>query len=780
MKKQLLVLVALLCAILPLYAQTTYYWVTDASGDQDWTVSSNWNTAMDGSGTGRTAPATNDMLIFDATSFTNKTISLINMPEQSIGSLHLKGGVTMIIKAVDAWPAASNGTLISTAYGGSTYQVVGSGADFTGLKAGDVLTTRGSWANEIPYGVVLAVKDATNMTISKELGATFENATAFYKVKTLYTDDLQIEAGSTLQLAYNSSAGGFISYVVSTKGGTVNGTVNFASRGGGCKLICTTRNDLNATAGLRFKNGSLCYINTSTSSKSNFNLGATLGTYSGTDFIIENGTGINNQTPGFQGAAGIVFEAGSTFKMGAGGNYTPFGSSIYATAPLVFTPAVSFLSGSNYIHGGGFSSTRPYMYVGDKAFYPNLEISAGTPDNMSLGRVENLLISGTTAEVTASTGTILVTGNISNTTANSINFGNIIMANQNSGQTIGGAGQGNIVFGDVIIADKAVVGLGSNISATNVHLVGKINFGANKLTGTGNFSTYGTYNTTSTSDLTKGGNNIGGGINSTSSLSLTPGVSTYNFPLGASLTNANLPANTLYSSYSGSGSGKMSNYAVADAAGETLTFSTAGSSFTVPTDLSTSAPGFANYYLDINGPSVLPLKLVRFDGAVATNGVALKWESLNEEAVRAFVVEKRMSSDSEFLPITTVPAQNKTINNYNYTDYSTFGDLAYYRLKMVDMDGTFSYSKIVVLKFLPGTAQLTVFPNPATAEISVQHSGISKGSIVISAMDGKVVMRQNANNSGRSSLNVNHLTPGVYTLTIFNTNQKETVRFIKQ
>jgi len=99
MKKALLLLCVLIFSV-SAYTQTTYYWINDAACTANWNEPSNWSTAADGSGSPRSAPQADDVLIFDGTNFTNKVIRLHSMPEQVIGALHISGGMTVAIEGV--------------------------------------------------------------------------------------------------------------------------------------------------------------------------------------------------------------------------------------------------------------------------------------------------------------------------------------------------------------------------------------------------------------------------------------------------------------------------------------------------------------------------------------------------------------------------------------------------------------------------------------------------------------------------------------------------------
>ncbi len=57
----------------------------------------------------------------------------------------------------------------------------------------------------------------------------------------------------------------------------------------------------------------------------------------------------------------------------------------------------------------------------------------------------------------------------------------------------------------------------------------------------------------------------------------------------------------------------------------------------------------------------------------------------------------------------------------------------YYRLKMIDEGGGFSYSKVLIIKF-DNNSDFSVFPNPARDVLNVQMQ-LPAGTIVLQIMD---------------------------------------------
>lgn len=176
---------------------------------------------------------------------------------------------------------------------------------------------------------------------------------------------------------------------------------------------------------------------------------------------------------------------------------------------------------------------------------------------------------------------------------------------------------------------------------------------------------------------------------------------------------------------------------------------------------------------------VLPLTLVSFNGKLKDNKTELAWKTTNEKNVSVFNVE-RSNDGRDYKNIGTVEAKNQQSSNYTFTD-ATPAKLNYYRLKMIDRDGKFTYSNVVVIS-TDATDKIKLFPNPSKDNITVQFSeAATAGQITIMDITGKELHRSNISvNSSSALIHIAQLTPGVYFVKYINDNKTETIRFIKE
>lgn len=112
--------------------------------------------------------------------------------------------------------------------------------------------------------------------------------------------------------------------------------------------------------------------------------------------------------------------------------------------------------------------------------------------------------------------------------------------------------------------------------------------------------------------------------------------------------------------------------------------------------------------------SILPLDLVDFSSKAYARSIVLNWKTENELNSSHFEVERSTDRD-EFVLINNTNAVIDTKGSaYSYTDEDVIsGKKYYYRLKIVDLDGAYKYSKVISDKISNDDIHFEVYPNPA-------------------------------------------------------------------
>jgi hypothetical protein len=140
--------------------------------------------------------------------------------------------------------------------------------------------------------------------------------------------------------------------------------------------------------------------------------------------------------------------------------------------------------------------------------------------------------------------------------------------------------------------------------------------------------------------------------------------------------------------------------------------------------------------------SALPVNLINFTGTNKDGTNLLQWSTASEQNSSRFEVE-RSENGSDFSTVGTVAAAGNSdkVINYQYEDRPlSNASIYYYRLKMVDKDGSTKYSNVVIIKNST-SALSTVFPNPARDRITINinDNSLLNSKAVITDLNGKVL-----------------------------------------
>lgn len=175
----------------------------------------------------------------------------------------------------------------------------------------------------------------------------------------------------------------------------------------------------------------------------------------------------------------------------------------------------------------------------------------------------------------------------------------------------------------------------------------------------------------------------------------------------------------------------------------------------------------------------LPVQLANLNGKLNAGTVALTWETKQEINTQKFEIE-RSTNGSVFTKIgeTTAKGSAAVAANYAFNDVVLpSATTIYYRLKMVDADGMFRYTSVVVLRNNAMAGQITVYPSPFTDKFSV-NATVAKATqmnMVLTDAHGRKVMIKSARcDQGSNTIAVTglgNLAKGVYYLSIYDDAQ---------
>jgi len=198
---------------------------------------------------------------------------------------------------------------------------------------------------------------------------------------------------------------------------------------------------------------------------------------------------------------------------------------------------------------------------------------------------------------------------------------------------------------------------------------------------------------------------------------------------------------------------------------------------------------FSTFYFGSNSLITLPVNLLTFSGSLQTDNTALlKWETANETNTSEFILERSLDGHN-FQQIGTVAAiGNSGINNkYSFIDDNASrqsSSVVYYQLKMVDNDGSYTFSDIVTITLPLITSKVSLFPNPAARQVNVTITTAIDGKVKWQLIDnaGRILNHSSiAAKKGNNNIviNLNRLSTGTYFLIVSGADIDQKVKLEK-
>ena len=183
------------------------------------------------------------------------------------------------------------------------------------------------------------------------------------------------------------------------------------------------------------------------------------------------------------------------------------------------------------------------------------------------------------------------------------------------------------------------------------------------------------------------------------------------------------------------------------------------------------AYGSLGAYTISGNSGTLPIHDVALTGTIDKNKHNLGWNIIADEPIKTIIVEA--SGDGvNFKALTNVaPAATK----FSYSPYQN--NTIYYRLKVTSVLGQTLYSNTIVLR--GETAAEKAFFVSTLVQNDILVNAAANYTYQLSDMNGRVINTGNGS-KGINKINLSNQPDGMYIIQLFNDNQKQTERIIKQ
>ncbi|PZR25660.1 MAG: hypothetical protein DI535_17145 [Citrobacter freundii] len=194
-------------------------------------------------------------------------------------------------------------------------------------------------------------------------------------------------------------------------------------------------------------------------------------------------------------------------------------------------------------------------------------------------------------------------------------------------------------------------------------------------------------------------------------------------------------------------------------------------------------PWSLSAYVPFMYSSTLPVTWLYVKGEIKADRSFISWATATEEETDKFLVEH--STDGQhFATIGEVKAAGNSgsTQHYNFTHDKPVKGMNYYRIKQLDKNGKFTYSKALHLLYHPDQREVMIAPNPASDNLYIiSGTGNELQKAELYDMSGKLILtRQLGSGQQVYGIDINTLNKGVYIIKLYDKQHSTSHRIIKQ
>ena len=220
-------------------------------------------------------------------------------------------------------------------------------------------------------------------------------------------------------------------------------------------------------------------------------------------------------------------------------------------------------------------------------------------------------------------------------------------------------------------------------------------------------------------------------------------------------------------------------------------YDTTGSEIIVPAsivhnggvwEITFTTSSFSGFFAHTNASSTpLPTKLTDVNAVNlgATNRV--DWSTTEEARGDRFVIE-RSAEGKHFEVVGKADAKGISGSRYSFVDASPLQGVNYYRVEVLNNDGSRFYSKVVSATVNTKGLDIEAYPNPVKDELTVRARGVvnGTGNLILFDVSGRELSRTIIESNGMATFSMEHLPQGMYMLKFQDDSTTQTIRVNKK
>ncbi len=177
--------------------------------------------------------------------------------------------------------------------------------------------------------------------------------------------------------------------------------------------------------------------------------------------------------------------------------------------------------------------------------------------------------------------------------------------------------------------------------------------------------------------------------------------------------------------------------------------------------------------------NVLPVRLLSFNATAKEDRTLLHWKVAAETALDRYEIQ-RSTNGTEYFAAGVVIA--KGVSEYSFTDYAANDQTKYYRLKMVDKDGSTSYSQVLMVKAADKGFAIKAYTSGGNIVAVINSDQLQKLTLNVYDAAGKLLGTTNeVITAGNNLINLDNIraNAGVLFVEVIGSNIRKTVAVVK-
>ena len=185
---------------------------------------------------------------------------------------------------------------------------------------------------------------------------------------------------------------------------------------------------------------------------------------------------------------------------------------------------------------------------------------------------------------------------------------------------------------------------------------------------------------------------------------------------------------------------------------------------------------------------VLPLIINQFNGTYTDGFIQLGWNTYSEMNIDHFNIERSTDGTNfrQIGKINTIGGELNSNINYTYMDITAQRGTNYYRLALVDINGNYIYSKVIMVAVdIKGISVMIVYPNPFSRRVQIRVNSDKAEKVLINIIDNNGVLMSSQpaeTRVGDNNITINKvdaLPGGIYTIEVVSSTRSLKTKVMK-